>query len=603
MPNCGATCDLTYHGGGVMYGVTNYLIFWLPSGYNFDNSSIDPTASNPSNGRYEGIIENYFQYIGGSPFYQILQQYNNSGGTASLGAVYVDTTPYPNGQGSIANPLNYTNIDAEIASDITSHGWSYGINNEFFLFTGYNVESCSAFNYCTYQNFCGWHNYFTLNGFPVIYSNLPDDGERSGGKRFCLLTNFGAPTSGPNNDPFADAEINTLSHEQFESVSDPLFTAWYYQNGAGEIGDLCNGFFGPGGGYIEPDGSDIIMNGKPFLVQMEWNNALSGCALDPARQPVQSTMQLMTCGSCLTLGSGNGFRFSYAEAGTAGNGAFANATESAVTVFAFPNTNMIFSTQSSSSNSTIAWCLISNNSDSCSQATVNVGLGASFIFSYYGLVALTVSSNLNGGGSPTPPSINYTSAPVFLSRTYSPSRLSTILSFTAQGSPGRVLWALKGSTWNATILLAGSSALERWISNATNGTASSPAAHNLVYNHQFHVSFAVSSAANTGSFSRNPSPSDGFYNAGTTISLVAQASSGYQFSAWSSSSGSIIFGDVASSTTTATINGAGTITASFQPPTSPLLLPAGILVLVLAVGGAYVISRRRRDLVPPVRST
>lgn len=611
MPNCGSTCDLTYHRGGVMQGVTNYLIFWLPAGYNFDNSTIDPAASNPSNARYEGIIENYFQQIGGSPFYQILQQYNNSGGTASLGAVYIDTTPYPSGHGTIANPLNYTNIDDEIASDINLNSWSYGLNSEFFLFTGFNVESCSAFGYCTTNNICGWHNYFTLNSSPVIYSNLPDDGERSGGSRHCLLTNFGAPTSGPNKDPFADAEVNTLSHEQFESVSDPLFTAWYYQNGSGEIGDLCNGYFGPGSGYIEPDGSDIILDGfinsKLFLVQMEWNNALSGCALDPTREPVQSTIQLTTCGTCSLLGSDDGFRFSYLEAGSARNGGFATATGSMITVFALSSTQLVFSAQSIRSNSTMPLCLISQSSgpdyriNGCSQIAVNAPVGGSAIYSYYELEALTFSATLIGGGSPTPPSINYTSAPSYLTSTYSPIRLSTMLSFTAQGSPGMVLWVLKGSIWNATALLVESSASERWISGVTNGTANSPATHNLVYNHQFYVSFAVSSAANTGSFSRNPSPIDGFYNAGTTISLAAQASAGYQFTSWSSSSGSITFGDSASSTTTASVNGAGTISASFQTPASPLLLPAAILVLVLVVGGAYVVARRRRSLVLPIR--
>ena len=56
------------------------------------------------------------------------------------------------------------------------------------------------------------------------------------------------------------------------------------------------------------------------------------------------------------------------------------------------------------------------------------------------------------------------------------------------------------------------------------------------------------------------------YAGGSSVSIYAIPDSGYQFSYWTSSttSGSITFDSVTSATTTAHINGAGTVTANFN---------------------------------------
>src|SRR2546425_3077623 len=48
--------NLTYHKGPVMHNPADFLIFWLPSGYSFDNPTIDPGATNPSDSAYEQLI-------------------------------------------------------------------------------------------------------------------------------------------------------------------------------------------------------------------------------------------------------------------------------------------------------------------------------------------------------------------------------------------------------------------------------------------------------------------------------------------------------------------------------------------------------------------
>ena len=75
----------------------------------------------------------------------------------------------------------------------------------------------------------------------------------------------------------------------------------------------------------------------------------------------------------------------------------------------------------------------------------------------------------------------------------------------------------------------------------------------------YQVSFTVD-----GSGTTNPTGSQTF-NSGQVVPINATAGSGYVFASWSATpSSSVTFGDANAASTTATINGAGTITATFN---------------------------------------
>ena len=76
---------------------------------------------------------------------------------------------------------------------------------------------------------------------------------------------------------------------------------------------------------------------------------------------------------------------------------------------------------------------------------------------------------------------------------------------------------------------------------------------------QYQITFAVTPS---GSGSTAPSGSSVWENAGSLL-ISANANSGYKFSSWSSSSGSITFANPNAASTTATIGASGTITAQF----------------------------------------
>ncbi|MGZ3716032.1 MAG: hypothetical protein ACXVA4_11480 [Ktedonobacterales bacterium] len=292
---CGTRCSpVHYHGGPVMHNYTAYLIFWLPKSYTFEPSGDDA--------RFESSIAQYFKDIGDTSFYNLLTQYWDYQGavqnSVKLGDVYIDTTPYQRCDAAQAQcaripatqqePLLDEDVHGEVMRAIHAHpSWHTDLNSEFFVFTGYNVEECqsSATNAgCTFttdpkRGYCGYHSAFTDTypdstiTTPLIYSYIPDAANH------CLWTNG---YIGPHNNNLIDREINTISHEQFESVTDPLpevnSTIGWYDDALdlkGEIGDKCVGDYGT----IQPDGSDVTLaHGHTYNLQAEWSNRANRCA-------------------------------------------------------------------------------------------------------------------------------------------------------------------------------------------------------------------------------------------------------------------------------------------------------------------------------------
>ena len=250
-----------------MHNPSDYLIFWLPSGYNFDNSTIDSGADNPSNAHYEQLITRYFTDIcKPNSFYAIIQQYpdrSSNISSCSVGGSWVDTSNYIGGRGSQSNPLSDSDIQSEVIRAMNVNGWIANTgNSEFFVYTGYNVFSCAFAIGCSFTDYCAYHSSY----FGVIYANMPDVGSPDPryGFSFCLAG------FSPNNDNFADSEINTSSHEQFEAFTDPTHGGWFYQDGSHEIGDECNFVFDGGA-------ATLVIGADGYRVQEEWSNNFGGC--------------------------------------------------------------------------------------------------------------------------------------------------------------------------------------------------------------------------------------------------------------------------------------------------------------------------------------
>jgi hypothetical protein len=265
---------LPYQGGPVMAGTTNiYAIFWQPNG----NVSTN----------YDTLISRYFGDVGGSPLYQNLKQYTQTGGAfpsnAVLAASWVDnTTPYS------ANPILDSDIQTEVTHAQTVNNWTSTGNNIFFVFTEKNEGLCTDSNRssCTPDitpttGFCAYHSSFGTN---TIYAAVPYAASPSFGGG-CTpgapsnLNEPSAPATGsyPNNDD-ADLTINLTSHEEMEAATDPFGNGWITNlitNQYFEIGDLCVWTFSPN----NAQGADVVWNGHNYIVQQEWDNSINACDL------------------------------------------------------------------------------------------------------------------------------------------------------------------------------------------------------------------------------------------------------------------------------------------------------------------------------------
>jgi hypothetical protein len=257
--------NLSYHGGKVLRTNRTVAIYWLPNGWTMGPG-------------YQGTITQYFQDVAAasgatSNVYGVETQYYDATGSISyssaFGGAVPDQQPYP-ASGCTDNVSQTTNClsDAQIRAELQRlyTAGSLGAanaNTTYFVFTAKNVGSCYSGGSCAFSTYCAYHGNLSLGGTTVQYANQP-----------YADTVAAACDAGyrPNGND-ADATINVASHEHRESINDPLGTAWYDRQGY-EGSDKCAWDFGTvTGGYNQ------TINGHHYILQQEWSNTSSGCAL------------------------------------------------------------------------------------------------------------------------------------------------------------------------------------------------------------------------------------------------------------------------------------------------------------------------------------
>ncbi|HZC07398.1 MAG TPA: hypothetical protein VE338_17320 [Ktedonobacterales bacterium] len=275
---CGARCTgMTYHSGPVMHTFTAYVIFWAPPGASFEPSG--------SNGRFQSLVRQYLTDVGGTRFYGLLTQYWDQQGPVrnveTLGGTYLDQRAYPHA-GTRADPLSDSDVTAEITRVRELKGWKVTPDAAFIVLTGYNVQECAKFSNgqaCSFPDNSG-------NGFCAYHSFMPYYGGNDGPNYLpylyianntnCVYLPTFDSSGVPYGDRNADAVINSLSHEQFETVTDPQTRGWYDGDpSGGEIGDKCETTFGA----TRWNGSTVTLNhGHSYVLQEEYSDRMGGCA-------------------------------------------------------------------------------------------------------------------------------------------------------------------------------------------------------------------------------------------------------------------------------------------------------------------------------------
>ncbi|GAC1477105.1 MAG: hypothetical protein NVS1B12_11750 [Acidimicrobiales bacterium] len=260
--NVGAMATL---GGEVQHTSSSYAIFWSPPG-------------STMSANYQSVIQSYLRDVGGSPYYAIATQYGDASGlirnVSTFGGSWLDSAAFPAGRGPSSAPLTDADVQGAVNAALHANP-SWGppdVTKTFMVFLplGVYLSQGGATSFTT-GGFCAYHSYFMAGANNTVYAAMPYAATDAAG--------CGRPGPWPNQagDPQrpgdADIEVNLVSHEQLEAVTDPLLTAWGFPSSspiAGyEIGDVCLGINGP----RQADGSNVTLNGHPYLLQTEWSNA------------------------------------------------------------------------------------------------------------------------------------------------------------------------------------------------------------------------------------------------------------------------------------------------------------------------------------------
>lgn len=337
---CISSCasPLLYHEGSVMHGVKTYLILWEPP--EPGNNGQEGTTFEKVPAGYVSTVEGFLRNVAAESgthgnVYSVDGLYGETGVSgeyrSEFGGTFMDRHLYParetatcptssevKGAPPASQPCISDGRDQEGKAHFQLHHellrfleehptLSLDMKAIYFMLTPHGVNSCSGYEggtpACNTNVYCAYHSAvpFTYEGSAtvhhLVYANMPYD-DVSG----CEIPD--QPNGGP-----ADDEINTLSHEDNEAITDPLFGGWYDYQGY-EVADKCTyPFFSSSIDFnAEEDAYGELLGGTPaeyetqgtgeeahlvrtklgnaynqemssghYLLQREWSNAAGGC--------------------------------------------------------------------------------------------------------------------------------------------------------------------------------------------------------------------------------------------------------------------------------------------------------------------------------------
>lgn len=492
-PRVLGSSGMAYYGGPTMHQTTTYAIYWLPSGDHFEGL-LGIQGLLGSDASYESLTSRFLNDIGGSTYLNIVSQYyDHQNGSilpeSPFGGSYIDTNSYPS-----STPTGQ-DIANQVLQAMSAMGWTGGLTHAFVIFTAAGVSPTGATT-----EYCAYHDFTTSgSGQPVVYAYIPDLYSFTGTLNCGVIAHL----ISPNSDPWADMAINLISHELFESITDPMLNAWGTDES--EIGDLCAWQFGPS---INNIGADVQLNGNYYLVQEEWSNYNGACIM--SLSPVGA--YTISLGLLPSAGATSGpFNLTYQSLGatrwtTISGISYYNLyldSNSQLTVSSIPVQGGLEKRCLSSTCASASFSLGSCPSNSLCLA--NVGS-----FYYYDLLSQTIEVYLRGGGDVSIP-LTYLTAPANPGTTDSQTVAITQLSTTPQ-----TIWVERGTTMS--VPPSTGSPTERWVTTTSTLVITSGFIPlQIVFNHQYLVTFSF---AISGGGVGYVSPVVGYYAEGNYTSAA-----------------------------------------------------------------------------------
>ncbi len=250
--------DLTYHGGPVVTHLVSHPIY------------LDPTGTLPLS--TWGDPGKFLYDLGKSEFIHLVDGY--------VGA-------YGNNRYTVAPPVRSTTPSGTLLADgdiqalvhaVAAATGETGYGHEYHVFLAPGVDECfdTTYTVCFSPDvpatfyFCAYHSSVDFPDIGhVLYSVEPSVNVPG-----CQVV------AGTPNGTLVDSTNNTLSHELFETITDPDGSAWWNSTSnslfGAENGDTCS--------FVAPTGFDPSIwysEGHAYATQPELSNSLHACAIAP----------------------------------------------------------------------------------------------------------------------------------------------------------------------------------------------------------------------------------------------------------------------------------------------------------------------------------
>jgi PKD repeat protein len=323
--------NLDYHNGPVIHSSAPYLIFW------------DPASGITANSR--SLFERYFADLAANSgkstnVYAVNRQFTDSTGFADYRQTFItasqaisDTHAYPSRDrvncadvaATYPSCLTDTQLQTELGRLIAT-GLPQGTATNaplYFIVTPGTVNICANASTCAdtpQTGFCAYHSSFANGSNTVLYATIPmffNGASTAQNPKFCQVDG-NTQVQEPNAN-IADVAIKYLSHEDSETITDPLGTGWWDTNSGNEDGDNCNVFgsffpstgsnpsaFKPSLGGTAAAGNlrDQLINGNPYYIQTEWSNGDVNCEAQPSAGAIRPSFTVsgpLAAGNQLTF--------------------------------------------------------------------------------------------------------------------------------------------------------------------------------------------------------------------------------------------------------------------------------------------------------------
>jgi len=239
--------DLTNFGGRVVRNATSYNVYV---------NCISPETPATCWGNGTASPTTFLRDLNVSPFIRLVNEYIGADAMKKFPVVQMRT------RATFADPASATleEIQQIVANAVLTTGVAnYRAIYHVFLPRGTSVcivpGNCYSPNDPDSWTFCAFHGSVNFSATQhVLFTVQPYQGVDG-----CQL-----PGQTPNG--LIDATASTLSHELFETITDPDFDGWFNALFGFEMSDMCSTF-----------GSNQLLNGRPYFLQSEYSNSKHMC--------------------------------------------------------------------------------------------------------------------------------------------------------------------------------------------------------------------------------------------------------------------------------------------------------------------------------------